>query len=852
MRRVKFALVLVLFVTGILGITPRLVWAATTQPIIDSTNEDIDFIPCVPVNSSTPIPKCEQKTIQTLPYVAPPACTGTPNVKSASCTVDEYVYVKGDPFIPGLTSSVYGMGNGLVVQNFNSEFKHLLYKVDGNTIKLLQDTTWANAQKCDETGKPAMQKIVTGSSPGGNMLGTTMQCGAIYPQGGENVAYTYDPSEEENLKKNPTYTSSLITNQCTNKNEGPLYVDDKTGKQIIFQGQAVCGTFGGNIMVVWNNGGKGAGEVYIYCEGKGLCGFYESINWNHPETQPANWHADTDLCANFREDICTPPVYKEGDFNKVANLTFGQQLEVSVARLLQAIGVPIQPLTPKTEQSIDVQKEYTTFDGLMNALHPEDITIDPKGSLATDKRMNGATQKQPTTLQSNLYTEIQKDPYTSKTNIVYQNQLYKPFISLNWMLKSTLIPDQGQEANGIGSDGKPVMNLNIPQERMKPNTKIPIQSFEGQTIPVTEYANTGLNKYQNEKGQTGGAIQALAHLLGNVQGITTDGQTNDTARPIMPPKKVDVAAPIQMPSQNVISNLPTLNEYGQILSSGFLTADISSRIQKNQNGVVKGTFTSPLGSSIDVEQQAKGYATTKHMYDCQIAGTFPADRQEAAGVACKDLLAAPLEDQIATADGTPRDLLTTVTPIDIQNTSCKVTDMNTVMNARPGGKESLASLFGRWYFPRQGAGVQGAKNLQLAFVNELQNIVASRGYNPAFFLAMWMEESAASGINFSESWGMGCRGDSFNKGKYDQTAITLNIGESTDPAKVAAHVKEQAKCLANTVDAAVRNSSPGKDLYSRFLRVWAGGEYTKPFPTDLATSISMWYNLLVGSCGVLK
>jgi hypothetical protein len=202
-----------------------------------------------------------------------------------------------------------------------------------------------------------------------------------------------------------------------------------------------------------------------------------------------------------------------------------------------------------------------------------------------------------------------------------------------------------------------------------------------------------------------------------------------------------------------------------------------------------------------------------------------------------------------TPDGTPRNVSNQGYIIDLKNTSCRVENPTALLDQKTNGEESLRSFILR-YYTRWGP--FGVVNFE-RFANTIQDLAVARGYNPAFLLSMWLEETAASGVDNQQSWAFGCRGDLRNDNRYG-SEITLQIGETRNQTAVSAHINEQFECIANTLDAAYR-ANPGltaRETYSRFMKAWSSGSYTGLFPTGPNGVISLWYNELAGQCGVVE
>ncbi len=65
--------------------------------------------------------------------------------------------------------------------------------------------------------------------------------------------------------------------------------------KMIFQGKAKCNGQDFNMVAMLITGGAGTDEVNMYCEGKGLCAFYQKLDFSRTENQPKNW-TGKDIC----------------------------------------------------------------------------------------------------------------------------------------------------------------------------------------------------------------------------------------------------------------------------------------------------------------------------------------------------------------------------------------------------------------------------------------------------------------------------------------------------------------------------------------------------------------------------
>lgn len=234
--------------------------------------------------SGTAEPFCPSGAVgDTVPYIAPCA---DQTAESTSCKIDASAFTDSVSWVNQVKNSVYGMtgadGNQYVIQQSNN--KHLTYRIDASVISLMEDTTWSNSVTCNENGQPAISRLFTGGSPGGGFMGRSYSCGATQSFNAELKAFQYDPILDT--------TPMAPVPECTSQYEGQLGGTN----QLIYHGPATCADWDGDAMVIQNVGGAGVGEVFVFCEGRGLCAWYQNIDFT--KTQPREW-VGKDLCTGL-------------------------------------------------------------------------------------------------------------------------------------------------------------------------------------------------------------------------------------------------------------------------------------------------------------------------------------------------------------------------------------------------------------------------------------------------------------------------------------------------------------------------------------------------------------------------
>ncbi len=214
-------------------------------------------------------------TISTSDYVIPLQCLTGTSSPDKPCSDFQGTYkdpTVGDRYVGGVRTYIYKQPDGNFFVGFYD--KHIILSRDG---KILEDTTSAdpkNPLKCAGTGKSAYYKIFdpgTGA-PGATFVPPQMTCGVDVTTTSRLEAYSYPEGD-------PT---------CTTTNETTI----GTTRQLIYQGPGMCNGRKVDAIVVATTGGAGAGEAYVYCKGLGPCAVYGQIG----AAAPGGWGASTDLC----------------------------------------------------------------------------------------------------------------------------------------------------------------------------------------------------------------------------------------------------------------------------------------------------------------------------------------------------------------------------------------------------------------------------------------------------------------------------------------------------------------------------------------------------------------------------
>lgn len=232
-------------------------------------------------NTTNLQPNCQSNTpIDLLRYIAPENCRSNPS----SCVMGGSVF-SGDSIYQGVPNSVQWNSSNEFRQNTNNHA--IKYKIENGAVKMCEDHTWEDEQSC-QNGDPAYQVTTDGAGGCMKRYPTSMACGSTFSFSGKN--------EARNAKTNQV---------CTNPNAGS---QPNNGTTLLFQGTMLCNGHPENVIALQNSAGAGKGEVYFYCEGKGLCSWYSSMDATNVRQNPSNWGPSTDICSgniSSRQNSCT-------------------------------------------------------------------------------------------------------------------------------------------------------------------------------------------------------------------------------------------------------------------------------------------------------------------------------------------------------------------------------------------------------------------------------------------------------------------------------------------------------------------------------------------------------------------
>lgn len=680
-----------------------------------------------PGSTTVPEPFCPAGgSVFTVPFVAPEGFgdwqfdPGNPQCAIwASAIGDAFAHIKN------VCNRTYRDGE-YIVQKSNE--KHLVYQVTGSAIMFMEDTTWANGERCQDTGNPAMQR------PNGiKTINTNVACGGDSLSSGSNTAFNYSPSEHEQNILSPQAT------QCTNNHAGAI----SAGNRLVYYGPARCGDWQGNVITtVALPGTAGAGEVMFYCEGKGLCAWYQNIDWS--TTSPSQWTAQTDICEGF--GITPKGCYVDHYVvNEPMKLSFADRLKLTIqAAIGNALNLhfDIGVLDPQDNFNTDDLSRHARW---LDITHKVVSDADHKPLIDND-RIN-----HPSSIQSVIcYT----DPATgeskrieSKTPIVTDGH---PWIA---PMEDGV---EGLSAYTARTE-KPLENGRYRfndeyLEILGAHPECPERDAGAQPPPMVLPAH-GVNTYSGSEGAgSPSVIEVIGFSILNFVGNLLD--------PIL----LDADL---IPAQ-ACSNCPKLHDYTVEFSDSRLPKEFTE-INFAEHGEQTNTFVKPDGNT-DTKKTRNEYTREDlSRAICVECSTIPYDIQVQRGItgpdycgACKADVSTKLgsvDYPVGTNTNTPSSLNYT---IPFTNTSCTIT--------QAAVDAGIAYYSGASYGSSTRANMTRVQNGESQW-EMINRMAQERGTNPLFALTLWLEETAAGAIG---SAGMGCApGINPSGGSWSATEIQV-------------------------------------------------------------------------------
>ncbi len=753
----------------------------------------------------------------TVPFVVPP---GFGDWQFSQCAVNGSAFGEGFSWVNNVCNRTYRF-NGLGIQKSND--KHLTYRIDGDAIRFLEDTTWANGDGivCEDLGdRPkAFQRI----SAVRHTL-RSLSCGQDTTDSGTNTAYKYEPTIHEPTPMNPSAQA------CQNRFAGNI----GTGNKMVYHGLGKCNDFNkgspGEIMVlVALPGTAGAGEVFVYCKDAGLCAWYQKIDWT--TTSPSEWTASTDFCAGLGQSYGACYV-EDYTANERMQLTLTQQIAVAINDILN-ISIPIGEFIPPAEFASDDLTPWAAWYRVTYLLTQPNLMI-PR--IISDK----------TTHESSIRSTIcYTDPATGEGKALESKEPIRTS-GHPWVAKYV---DGVEVLTAFVANtpltGGPYYNLGRPNEVLGISPPCDANSIGAQP-PDLELAARGVNTYV---GSGGAGSPSVLQIIG----LTV---LENIFRIFFPGGNVFSMNAELVPAQHLSAS----GEMGKFTKELF-DSRVSAAINRPAivpNGKQENCFIKPDGTEECADTRNETTYEDYVLSRCLEQVTLPAGVQKNRGIFgdayCPIWKEAGIEAQRRAAsenntnDTTPGGSLGGA--IDIAG-ACSV-DQGTITSLL----DDVQRGFTAW-------GAQGATNLNgmWSYVTSLAGSMQINGepvaMNPALALAMWIEETAASGVNSSDSWAFGCRGDRNADYAPSHPNITLSPGQQNQSSIVQQHLEDQMDCIKRFV---IRLYNSGGDdttkaaNYVKFLCHWRyGNPNCNPSSVaGLGNRLMHWYELLSPSCGIVN
>lgn len=750
---------------------------------------------------------------------------------SSTCSIQASVYADGVSWVGAVNNRSFGVTiNGQRYAMQKSNEKHLLYRVDGGMIYFLEDTTWANTVQCTTAGggsSPAMGRIFQSgtNNPGGNFVARDLSCGETTSINGYNRAYEY----------NPTYESNPLgaANECSSQFTGEL----GSTNQLIYHGAALCLGQPIEAMVLRNISGAGVGEVFVFAAGKGLAAWYQTIDFSKPENQPRNWTAATDLCSGFgqSQNICEVDTqYVNEKIPLTVTTSIADGLDSLTGGFLN-ISRSIASLKPATPEYITPHLWYGPW-----FAEPE-----IEGRAAANDYMSWMV----------------KDRYVMSTRqhtMSFKSQICKAdgkIIKGEKLIESSTIPeipvaDDGSEyltaSMGLGK-----VDPNRPGQVVDNNDKLPEkmaltegdcnEELSGSPPTMKQYQALGENPY----GGIGGAVlNVVLQIAQSIIDLLLGGQS----------QSVSVG---HVQSWQYMSRSPAIAQNVNNLADSHLP-DIMTEPPIDEISRVDNSYVDPLGNRNTIETSTNLYnAELKaQMLRCRVLSYQTQDQHPELG--CSVDYTFGKQNTTVSAPVTPGGTIGDAIDIAAQ-CSYDGANLSSVADEIRRNFTNPAALAGSTDPNLRRWGIYGAQNFS-QFYQQVQSMAASAGtvpMNPAFALALWIEETAASGVNDTQSWALGCRGDRNASYAADNPDVTLEPGEATNGSAVMSHVRTQVDCLTRFVIS--RYNGGGSDQeksqnYLRFLCHWRYGNPTcsPGSVAGLHARVMRWYQRVSPSCGMLS
>ncbi len=562
----------------------------------------------VPINGSTePIAQCNPvESKNSFDYIIP--CQDKTK-DNTNCNFGAFVYGEGFAHVGDVNNTVYSQ-NGYAVQTSNNQ--SLLYKVVGSNLMFVQDTTWSNSEMCHADGNgpsgPAFQRMTNGGSAGMLWAPKQISCttgGANqFHSAGTNHAYRYKPEDEEALRG---FTSSVTSCESDHGNSNV-----SGDRRIIFNGPAKCGSYTGDMLVLYNASGAGAGEVFFYCKGKGLCAWYQKIDFSKSGAQPKNWTASTDICQGFKGEyaICRTQC-PAGGIAKAVELPVSDQLQNLLVKAL--FNVTLHNVEGKgTHQTSIEQKDYlkplsrTLLPGSID-YHPSNAgnydAPAPAGKTLLKGNGNQVSKTQRTALEAAKDASVQNGSVVATSGQVVSSE---DRLNSNQNCEDCVVTDDNTKiigsitsVNRMASNIENGIDLTKPNQILDDNIPVPCDGSEAVTTRSIKSTPNGDNKFTStgnpivdiEINIVSGIADFIAQLA---KTIGLDGALETT-----------IATSVKMCMCTKISNEDDMEVNSRTSTYASMPSELTSildNIVKNGKQVNTYSIPSDANATVEVEE----------------------------------------------------------------------------------------------------------------------------------------------------------------------------------------------------------------------------------------------------------